>query len=404
MATATLTASLVGQAGDTFIYRIDLSQSGFGAIKSITIADDNVVSGGTGGVSGIDLDFVKLSSSAATSASSVSSLPGENAFNFGSNGIIFNRGFLQPWSRGENPIWNKPYLSGTDANIYNPEKATLDHRDGKSAADTGSVSLGEGGTFTFLLNHAVSTDGKYLYIGERGGGDEGFSVTVSTDSGGPISTPSASGIRLTGTSGNDRIMLGQGINGHLGAGNDFIDGRGGHDWLGGARGNDTIYGGSGNDCVYGGFGDDQLYAGLGKDKLYGGPGNDLMYGGPGNDVMYGGTGRDTFVCNARLGNASSDRKFNFDTIRDFNVRYDSLWLDNAVFKKLGSGSVSNPKPLNKEFFVTSSTARERDDYLIYNKKTGVLSYDADGSGSKQAVEFAHLSKNLKLTNNDFFVI
>jgi 16S rRNA U516 pseudouridylate synthase RsuA-like enzyme len=60
--------------------------------------------------------------------------------------------------------------------------------------------------------------------------------------------------------------------------------------------------------------------------------------------------------------------------------------------------------LNKEFFVTGTKAREKDDYLIYNKKTGVLSYDADGSGSKEAVEFAQLSKNLKLTYKDFFVI
>ena len=105
-----------------------------------------------------------------------------------------------------------------------------------------------------------------------------------------------------------------------------------------------------------------------------------------------------------MGTAKTDRAYNFDSVKDFNVTFDSFWLDNAVFKKLGSGISSNPKQLNKEFFVTGTKAREKDDYLIYNKKTGVLSYDSDGSGSKEAVEFAQLSKNLKLAYKDFFVI
>ena len=33
-----------------------------------------------------------------------------------------------------------------------------------------------------------------------------------------------------------------------------------------------------------------------------------------------------------------------------------------------------------------------------NKKTGVLSDDADDSGSREAVEFAQLPENLKLTD------
>ena len=49
-------------------------------------------------------------------------------------------------------------------------------------------------------------------------------------------------------------------------------------------------------------------------------------------------------------------------------------------------------------------ADDRDDYLIYNKKTGVLYYDADGSGSAKQVEIAKLSKNLKMNEKDFFVI
>jgi Ca2+-binding RTX toxin-like protein len=110
------------------------------------------------------------------------------------------------------------------------------------------------------------------------------------------------------------------------------------------------------------------------------------------------------VFSSRLGTSTTDRKVSFDTISDFSVRSDSLWLDNAIFRKLGSGSTSNPGDLNREFFTTGSKAREKDDYLIYNKKTGVLSYDADGSGSKAAVEFAQLKTGLALTYKDFFII
>jgi Ca2+-binding RTX toxin-like protein len=394
MATASLSPVLIGKVGDTAIYRVDLTQSGFSTINTVTVADDNVISGGSGSVSGIELDFVKLSSISATRASDVASLSGEDAFNFGPSGVVFSPGFIQ--SSSDN---YRPYLSGTDANIYSPDKATLDVRDGSSSNSTGAISLGEGGKIQFLLSHVVSTDGRYLYIGERGGVDDKFFVTVSgadsgSPAGGPVPTPAASGIHLIGTPGRDTILLGQGANRHLGTGNDTIEGLGGSDRLGGAGGNDSIYGGAGDDWIYGG---------AGRDWLHGGTGNDRIYGGLGNDALYGGSGRDCFVFDTKLGTSKTDRQVNFDTIGDFSVKYDSLWLDNAIFKKLGKGSVTKPGQLNKEFFVTGK-ALEKDDYLVYNKKTGILSYDADGSGSKAAVEFAQLKKGLALTYKDFFVI
>jgi Ca2+-binding RTX toxin-like protein len=202
--------------------------------------------------------------------------------------------------------------------------------------------------------------------------------------------------RVKGDSGNDRV--------YGGSGNDRAYGGSGNDRVYGSSGNDRVYGSSGHDTVDGGSGNDWVYGDSGNDRVYGGTGDDVVNGGSGNDRLYGGAGSDAFVFNTRLGTASTDRKVNFDTIVDFNVKYDSFLLDNSVFKKLGSGTLSNPMQLDKEFFVTGSKARERDDYLIYNKKTGVLSYDADGSGSRDAVEFAQLSKNLKLTYKDFFVM
>ncbi|WP_157934054.1 M10 family metallopeptidase C-terminal domain-containing protein [Microvirga ossetica] len=138
----------------------------------------------------------------------------------------------------------------------------------------------------------------------------------------------------------------------------------------------------------------------GKNTLVGKDTNDKLYGGLGNDTLTGKGGIDIFVFDTKP-NKSTNR----DKITDFSVRDDTIWLDNKIFKKLGSkGSESNPATLKASFFKISDKAKDRDDYLIYNKKTGVLSYDADGSGKGQAVEFAVLKKNLLLKYDDFAVI
>lgn len=144
---------------------------------------------------------------------------------------------------------------------------------------------------------------------------------------------------------------------------------------------------------------DRIYGFNGNDRLFGNEGNDWLIGGLGKDVLTGGGGADVFVFDKK-----ANKKTNYDTVRDFNVRDDSVYLDNAAFKKLGKGSEANPGKLKKAFFQIGTKADDRDDYLIYNKKNGVLYYDADGSGGAKQVEIAKLSKNLKLTYNDFFVI
>jgi 16S rRNA U516 pseudouridylate synthase RsuA-like enzyme len=99
----------------------------------------------------------------------------------------------------------------------------------------------------------------------------------------------------------------------------------------------------------------------------------------------------------------ANTKTNRDTITDYSVADDTIWLSDSVFKKLGKGSEASPTKLKKAFFKMGK-AKDKNDYLVYNKKTGVLSYDADGSGSAKAVEIAKLAKNLKLTTDDFFVV
>ncbi|NIX76657.1 glycoside hydrolase family 113 [Microvirga terricola] len=143
----------------------------------------------------------------------------------------------------------------------------------------------------------------------------------------------------------------------------------------------------------------QIVGNAGKNQLSGDAGNDTLNGGLGNDTLTGGAGKDIFVFDTK-----ANKKTNFDKIADYVVKDDSIYLDNAVFRKLGKGAISKPGKLNKNFFTIGDKAKDKDDYLIYNNKTGILSYDADGSARGKAMEIAQLKKGLKMTATEFFVI
>ncbi|MEE1658359.1 hypothetical protein VB618_19345 [Microvirga sp. CF3062] len=135
------------------------------------------------------------------------------------------------------------------------------------------------------------------------------------------------------------------------------------------------------------------------DNLNGTAGRDIIKGFSGKDILTGGGGQDVFVFDSK-----PNKKTNLDKVVDFKVVDDSIWLENKIFTKLGKkGSEAAPAQLKKSMFALEK-AKDKDDYIIYSKKTGKLSYDVDGSGSKAAVEVATLSKKLAITYKDFFVI
>ncbi|WP_414472095.1 Ig-like domain-containing protein [Microvirga sp. M2] len=156
---------------------------------------------------------------------------------------------------------------------------------------------------------------------------------------------------------------------------------------------EVVNGTGANETFFGGTGNDFLSGGAGKDVLKGGAGNDTLVGGSGKDALTGGTGRDSFVFNSAL-----NKTLNVDTITDFSVKDDTIRLENAIFRTLTQTGV-----LKKEFFTIGPKAKDRNDHIIYDSKTGALSYDADGSGQVAAVKFAQLDKGLKMTNADFLV-
>jgi Ca2+-binding RTX toxin-like protein len=158
-----------------------------------------------------------------------------------------------------------------------------------------------------------------------------------------------------------------------------IIGHGGKNTLRGLSGNDVLKASSGNDTLKGDAGSDKLYGGLGNDKLYGGTGS----------------GRDVFVFDTKLSKAK-----NVDRIYDFNTKYDSIQLENKIFTKLGKDSSKGVK-FKSDMFVEGKAAQDREDRIIYDKDTGALYYDKDGTGSAAQVKIATLDKNLKIYFHDF---
>ena len=122
-------------------------------------------------------------------------------------------------------------------------------------------------------------------------------------------------------------------------------------------------------------------------------GNDLANVITGNiafNQLTGGTGNDIFKF---VTNDSSDK------ITDYKVADDTIQLGNAAFTAL-----TTPGTLAASQFKVGTQTRNINDFIIYNKPTGALLYDADGSGAAAATQIASLNAGLGLTNADIVVI
>ena len=57
-----------------------------------------------------------------------------------------------------------------------------------------------------------------------------------------------------------------------------------------------------------------------------------------------------------------------------------------------------------DFFTSGTGAKDANDYLVFNKKAGFLSYDADGAGHIKAIVFAKFKPGIALGAGDFLII
>jgi Ca2+-binding RTX toxin-like protein len=198
---------------------------------------------------------------------------------------------------------------------------------------------------------------------------------------------------LRGLGGNDTLNGGDGDDRLFGDDDDDeLNGEAGKDQLRGGLGDDTLNGGDDDDRLIGDVGDDILNGGDGVDRLEGGGGDDRLEGGAGSDIYIGGGGADSFVFR--------DPDSALDRVRDFATGEDVIEIFGAAFGGLAAGS------LNPDFFVSNKTgsALDADDFFIFNTKTRILSFDADGAGTAETATQIARFDGVLLTANDFLIV
>lgn len=153
------------------------------------------------------------------------------------------------------------------------------------------------------------------------------------------------------------------------------------------RGNGLI-GGRMDDTLSGGGGDDRVQGLQGADRLVGGRGADLLGGGEGIDTLVGGTGADRFLFTEQ-GSTNADRITDFTSGSDTFVLALGIGaggaLGAAAFKRIDTGTV------------------DADDRVLYNRSTGEVFVDADGSGAQAANLLATVKAGLALSAANFVV-
>jgi Ca2+-binding RTX toxin-like protein len=292
--------------------------------------------------------------------------------------------------------------------------------DGRGGADT---MIGGGGGDTFYVDDV----GDVIQDDAEAGVDHVFAAVSYSLAG---YRKKLENLTLTGDgdidgTGNDlrNVLVGN-------AGDNVLNGGVGDDTMQGGAGDDTYYvsdgadkvievAGAGNDTIIstwtlslgnirsvenltlagkaalngtGAAGANILRGNAGANILDGREGADTISGGGGSDTLIGGTGQDVFLFDTAPSSANLDR------IKDFSSADDTIHLDNAVFTSLVAG------PLSASALGIGTTAANASQRIIYDKASGSLFYDADGSGAAAQVKFAQLSPGAALSLADLFVV
>ncbi len=155
----------------------------------------------------------------------------------------------------------------------------------------------------------------------------------------------------------------------------------------GSKQDDFLYAEGIGSKILGKAGNDYVIGGDVDQVLKGGKGDDLLFAHDGFAFMYGGKGSDVFV----FADPSLPSK-----IKDFNPNKDLIGLDGWGFDAIGPGFLADDQ------FRVGKQAKTESQIIIYDKKTGKLYYDGDGSGPDAQIQFAKVGKGLDISAGNFF--
>lgn len=302
--------------------------------------------------------------------------------------------------------------------------------DGRGGADTMAGGLGN----DFYL--VTETDDRVVELAGEGRDTVKSTVDYTLPDNVETLVLTGAGYRATGNAGAN-LLRGNGSYNELRGmdGNDSLDGMGGADYMAGGKGNDVyVVDNSGDTCnenpgegrdtvqssvtytlaanlealalkgsaaidgtgneldntLTGNAAANVLIGKAGNDRLVGGGGGDVLSGGAGNDTLTGGAGADTF----RFDGATATDAGR-DLIVDFVHGEDVLQFERYYY-----GGVETNGALDPSHFVLGTKAGDADDRMIYDKATGSLWYDADGTGSQAQIRIAVLASQPDLAASD----
>lgn len=292
---------------------------------------------------------------------------GDDVYRFGDD-VDANRGYTTIWDTG-----------GTDTIVYEgTSDAKIDLRAATLKAEIGGggwLSTSKTLTGGFTIANRVSI--------ENAVGGDGSDILVGNDRAN----------RLDGGAGADRLVGGRGNDTYVTDGLDTIEEAAG-------GGTDTVL--SSASHRLGTQVENLTLAGSGAldgtgnargNALTGNDGANVLNGGAGRDILTGGGGADTFLFRAKAGGG------NVDVIRDFTAGEDVVALSAKVFAGLSAGALSQAA-----FKDLGAGAIDADDRIVYDRDSGLLSYDADGSGIREALAIAAIETRPALTFADVIVV
>jgi Ca2+-binding RTX toxin-like protein len=232
---------------------------------------------------------------------------------------------------------------------------TIDGGDGNDfiAGDTGADAMkGGAGDDQIIVSGADGAGDTF----DGGPGVDTLVISLATTQSGVLTNFDALASSIEILKGNGKAILGN-------AGANTIDLSG----LTAISGVPAVDGGAGNDTLVG--------TSLAAVVLLGGEGDDTLSGGAGPDTLTGGGGVDTFLFDDAIA------RTNVDHLADFAPGLDAIRLDKSVFKGLKLGELKAKVLLARK---NAEAAKDKDDRLIYDTRTGEFRFDPDGKGGSKA--------------------